>query len=102
MPPDRIPVPTAIHALLGRWVVHFTLMAEDDALRCGGPLALMGSLSRMRQPCASLEELVMLRAFVEAQLDRIEGPMTPPLAAEVVQLCCWLRPYFGAGGAAAC
>lgn len=99
MPPDRIPVPTSIHAILGRWIVHFSLMSEDDVEPSTTRfLALIGRLSHMQQPCASLEELVMLRSFVEILLDQFEAPLPQLVANEAIQVCCWMRPYFDADG----
>lgn len=100
MPSDSIPLPTSIHAILGRWVVHFSLMSEDVEPTENWPLALIARLSREPHPCASLEDLVQLRAFVETLLDQWEAPMPQLVAVEAVQLCCWMRPYFDASGAA--
>lgn len=97
MPSDRIPVPTSIHAILGRWLVHFSPMSEDIAPDGSRPLALIGRLSHMQRPCASLEELVQLREFVEVQLDQWEAPVPHLVAIEAVQLCSWLRPYVHGG-----
>lgn len=92
--PDRIALPTAIHAIVCRWIVYFSLMSNETQPDKYISLALIRRLSLETSPCVGLEELAQLYDYVLELLNKRTG-LSPIVVREAEQFHCWLDRHSG-------